>query len=160
MDQKTKKALLWIVSLLKEKNIPFRLSGGFAAQLYGSSRPLNDIDIEVPDAALDPLEPLVKKYIIWGPERWKDEVFDLLLMTLNYEGQEIDLSGVDTEKVYNKIKNQWENFSIPMNQFTLHRVEGLEIPVIKKEHLLAYKSKIQREVDLQDIQAIDSIKTQ
>lgn len=41
-------ALKWISSLLIEKDIPFAVCGGLAAIGYGSTRPLNDIDIFVP----------------------------------------------------------------------------------------------------------------
>jgi len=48
----TKKAFLWIYSLVEEKNIPFRASGGFAAKLYGADRALADIDIDYDEAKL------------------------------------------------------------------------------------------------------------
>ena len=46
-QEKTVDALRWIVGILEKKNILYQISGGFAAKLYGSSRPLNDIDIDI-----------------------------------------------------------------------------------------------------------------
>ena len=39
-------ALFWIVKILKKHKIPFHISGGFAAKLYGVKRDLADIDID------------------------------------------------------------------------------------------------------------------
>src|SRR3989338_11339919 len=41
----TQEALIWIIGVLKRHSIPFRISGGFAAKIYGSTRELADIDI-------------------------------------------------------------------------------------------------------------------
>lgn len=38
----TKRALLWIVKILKSHHVPFLISGGFVAKIYGSDRPLFD----------------------------------------------------------------------------------------------------------------------
>jgi hypothetical protein len=48
--------------------------------------------------------PLVQPYIVYGPEHYIDNEFDLLLMTLSYEGQEIDICGADTQKLYEKTR--------------------------------------------------------
>lgn len=40
-------ALHWIVGKLTSRNIPFAIVGGLAAIAYGSSRSLNDIDMDV-----------------------------------------------------------------------------------------------------------------
>lgn len=41
-------AAQWIVALLRERNIPFVICGGLAAQGYGAKLELNDIDLFVP----------------------------------------------------------------------------------------------------------------
>lgn len=48
-QEKTINALKWIIKILNSKNIPYQISGGFAAKMYGSIRPLNDIDIDIPE---------------------------------------------------------------------------------------------------------------
>lgn len=154
MKKNTENAFKWIIGLLQKNNIPFQLSGGFAAKLYGSIRPLNDIDIEVQDRYFDKLLPLVKKFLIYGPERYKDDTFDLLLMTLKYDGQEIDISGCESDKLYNQKTEQWESCGTKINDIFEKEVYGMNVPVIKWQDLVAYKKKIRRPTDLEDVEAI------
>lgn len=49
MSTKLENGLRWVVSILKKQRIPFQISGGLAAHIYGSKRPLNDIDLDVPE---------------------------------------------------------------------------------------------------------------
>jgi len=72
MKNKSKKAFKWIITVLRKNKIPFRITGGFAAKIYGSQRELADIDIEIPDSYFDKILPEVKKYIIFGPAKYKD----------------------------------------------------------------------------------------
>lgn len=51
----TEAAFKWIVGLLNKYQILFQITGGFAANLYGSKRELNDIDIDVPSARIKDL---------------------------------------------------------------------------------------------------------
>mgnify|MGYP001612639666 CR=1 FL=1 len=46
-SRNTKEAFLWIVGILKNNDVPFRISGGLAARLYGTKRKLADIDLEI-----------------------------------------------------------------------------------------------------------------
>lgn len=48
-QQNIKEALAWITNILKKYSIPFQITGGLAAILYGSKRPLEDIDIDIPE---------------------------------------------------------------------------------------------------------------
>ncbi len=154
MNRNTKVAFKWIVSILKDNKIPFEISGGLAARLYGSKRPLYDIDIDLPDKYFPQLQSLVKKYIVFGPERYHDENFDLLLMTLKYHGQEIDISDSETDQLYNSKTNKWESCNTDIKDFNSFEVFGIKVPVIKKESLIVYKQKVGRPIDQEDIKKI------
>lgn len=75
-------ALAWIADVLKSHNIPFQISGGLAAKVYGSDRPLADIDIDVPDEHLPLLADLLTDHVVWGPARYLDGEWDLMLLTV------------------------------------------------------------------------------
>lgn len=154
MGKNTEEAFKWIVSILQDNKIPFQFSGGFAARLYGSNRPLYDIDIDLPDRYFSQTQILVKKYITFGPERYHDENFDLLLLTLKYKGQEIDISGSETDQLYNKQTKQWESCNTNVTNSETIKVYGISVPAIIKEYLIAYKQKIRRTTDLDDVRAM------
>lgn len=152
--RRTKEAFIWIVGLLRKYEIPFIISGGFAANIYGSNRPLADIDIEIPDEKIFEIENDVKKFIIYGPKRYKDKEFDLLLMTLKYKGQKIDLCGINSQRLFNKNTMKWNSEQIDLSKATKKKVYNLVVPVIPLKDLIRYKKKIPRDVDIQDVKAL------
>jgi len=154
--QNTEEAYKWIVGLLHQENIPFQISGGFAARLYGSDRPLYDIDIEIHDEDFAKLLPFVKEKIIYGPDRYKDETFELLLMTLKYDGQEIDICGCDSDLLFNQETKEWESCGTDIAKAVEKEVYGVKVPIVAWQNLVAYKKKIRRPTDLEDVMNIES----
>lgn len=148
----TKEAFFWILDLLKSSEISFQISGGLAAKIYGSNRPLADIDIDVSDKDLVKLSRIINsEHIIFGPRRYKDSEFDLLLMTLRYQDQEIDICGIDSQRLFDKKKKIWTEESIDLFKAVPKEVFGRRIPVIPLNDLLDYKKRIRRDVDLIDV---------
>lgn len=153
----TKAAFLWIVGILRKNKIPYQITGGFAAKIYGSKRPLADIDIDIPENSFDKILPEVKNYITFGPKQYRAQGFDVLLMTLKYKGQLIDLSGARKCVIFNKTKNRWEKTPANLNKFRVKKVFAKKVKVILKNELVAYKSKLQRRVDKTDIRWLTGI---
>lgn len=149
----TKKAFRWIVGILRGQNIPFRISGGLAAKAYGSQRPLADIDIELQDSNIQELLPFVKGHVVEQPHRYKDAEWDVFCAVLEHSGQRIELIGADSMKIFDKTKQEWVSIGIGL-QSVQKEIFGMEVPVIPKAELIAYKSLIRREVDLADIEAL------
>ena len=151
----TAKALAWIVSILRQRQIPFQIPGGLAAKAYGSQRDINDVDIDIPDNRIPDILEVVQPYITYGPTRHRDKKWDCLLLTLNYEGQEIDISGAYSIKIHDDIRDAWidspTDFSkaIPMELF------GLTVPVMPAEDLAKYKKMLEGEHQKKDIIAIE-----
>lgn len=153
-EKNTKIAFKWIVGLLIQNDIPFQISGGFSARLYGSDRPLFDIDIDVRGRDFGKLLPFVKEYILYGPGRYRDKSFDLELLTLEYQGQRIDLGASEDSKIYNVKTQQWQKCETHFDLFKEIEIYGLKVPVITWQELIEYKEIIGRPTDLEDITAI------
>lgn len=154
-EKNTEEAFRWIVGLFRKHSIPFQISGGFAARLYGSQRELNDIDIGIPDNCFEKLYPDVKEYVVFGPAHYTSEKWDLQLMALKYKGQKIDIAGRDTIKFFYEKEKKWVPAHRDLTEGTLMEVYGLTVPVIQREKLIAYKKKLGREVDMLDVEMLE-----
>ena len=153
MEKDTKGALEWIVGILEKYEVPFQISGGCAAKIYGSPRELNDIDIDIPENYFSKIISDVKPYIIYGPDQYKDNKWGLYLMTLNYAGQEIDI-GSGNAKISTKDRDKWIDFSTDFSKAVKKTFLGLEVPVIPKEDLVNYKQLLDGEHQQVDIESI------
>ena len=151
----TEAALRFIVTLLRKYTIPFQIGGGFAARVYGSERELADIDIAMPEDRFDELLPEIREYVVSGPERYLDEQWDVQLLTLNYEGQEIELVGSMGKKFFNKQEGKWIDSPSDFSSSYFTTVYGIEVPIMAKDKLIAYKKMLGRDVDVADVKAID-----
>jgi hypothetical protein len=152
--RRSKDAFKWIVGILQKNNIPFQISGGLAAHIYGSQRPLADIDIEIPDKHFEDIILDVEKHVVYGPKRYVDKEWDILLMTMRYGNQDIDISGCETERLFDKKKKNWVKTNADLSKAVRKKVFGLAVPVIPKEDLIGYKSIIMRKVDIFDINSL------
>lgn len=159
LEEKTKNALKWILEILNKKNIPYEISGGFAAKLYGSKRLLNDIDLDVPEENFKDILPEVQSYIIFGPGHLNDGKWDLYVMTLNYKGQEIDISGAYNAKVSNKERTKWIPIPADFSKIRKLKIDAISVNIISPEDLIFYKQNLDGEHQVKDIQAINEFLT-
>jgi hypothetical protein len=144
----------WIVGLLNELHIPFEISGGLAAKVYGSQRPLNDIDIDIPEDKFDDLYNQVKEFVTFGPGRLKDERWDVMLMTLNHHGQEIDISGAYDCRICDARTGEWVEAPVDLSACEKITIFGIEVPVIARDELVKYKLMLAGEHQQEDINAV------
>lgn len=151
MSSSAKVALLWITTILTNHAVPFQISGGLAVRAYGGMRALADIDIDIAEKDFSLILEEVKPYIIFGPAHYKSDKWDLYLMTLNYQGQEIDISGAFTVKIFNSHSQTWEPIISNLANATHQTVLDLVLPIIPRDELIAYKTILGRDVDLLDI---------
>lgn len=153
---KTKAAFYWIIDVLKRLKIPFQISGGLAALAYGANRPLADIDIDIPEESFDIIKTEVKPYIIYGPDLHKSDVWELMLMQLDYHHQIIELCGAYQTKIYDKTTHRWVAIPANFSNAQTKNIFGMDVPVIAKKELIFYKKILAREVDLIDLKQMDS----
>ena len=96
---------------------------------------------------------LVKDYIIFGPARYKDENWDLFLLTISYEGQDMDFGGLET-RIFDRIKKKWITLKADLTTANVMDVYGIKVPVVNREELIAYRGALARDVDLFDIEQL------
>jgi 8-oxo-dGTP pyrophosphatase MutT (NUDIX family) len=147
-------ALRWIHEILSREKIPFVVSGGLAARLHGATRPLYDIDLDIPQSRLKDLLPHVQRYVVFGPARFQDEIFDLELLTLNVGSQLIDIAGAESVRLFDKNAGVWRADPTDLTAFELRSMCGLELPATPRDLLIRYKRWIARPTDIQDIEEI------
>lgn len=150
----TASAFCWIVGLLRKHRIPFQITGGLAARAYGSKRPLADIDMDVHEKDIPRIAALAHEYIVYGPKPFKNKNWDLVLMTIKYRGQEIDIGGAQKTRIFDHRAKQWVGIATDMHQAKLRYLYGLRVPVVSKEELIAYKSLLGRNVDKEDVRQL------
>ncbi|UCG95672.1 MAG: hypothetical protein JSV92_01320 [archaeon] len=150
MARNAGEAFRWIVGILRKQKIPFQVTGGLAARIYGSKRALADIDIAVPDRFIPKILPHVKKHFVSGPRRYRGKSFNVLLLTLKHSGQRIEISGCETEKLFWRKKRKWIGGNTNLSKAVQKKVYNLVVPTVRKRDLIEYKNKIAREVDKLD----------
>jgi len=138
-------ALDFIIPLLKAGAVPYQITGGFAVYLYGGTREVNDIDIDLPRAGLNTILPKLRPFIDSGPERYRDSTWDIELVTLTFQGQVIDLTVAEDAYIMNQRTGAREplrmNFESVRKVFAFGRTLAVQAP----EDLIEYKSKIVHE---------------
>ncbi|MFA7302597.1 MAG: hypothetical protein WC030_02515 [Candidatus Paceibacterota bacterium] len=152
----TEKTFRWLVDTLRTKRIPFVVSGGLAAQSYGSLRVLNDIDIEVHDHDIETVAKDVERYITYGPARYRDDRWDCVLLKLNHEGQEVDVCGGDTLKICDARTGEWVDSHTEFDKTEARTLFGVPVPVITRQELIEYKAMLVGEHQQVDIRAVSA----
>jgi len=160
MEDKTLEALKWIVGILNKLEVPYRIGGGFAAHIYGSSRPINDIDISLPGRFFDAIVSETKDYITAGPKHYSNEKWDCDTLSLSYHGQDIDLTDVDTLRMSNKAKTEWVS---PKEKYYVHdpvikNIVGIDVALFDPRDLIAYKKELDGDHQTIDIDAVEKYK--
>jgi hypothetical protein len=149
-----RRSFLWLIDILRRERIDFAVTGGLAARSYGAARALNDIDIDIRNADFWRLHAAVFGHVVFGPARYRDEKWDLLLMMLDHEGQIIDIAGGDDARIYDKARQAWITSRTDFADVEIRDVLGLAVPVMSPEALVAYKAMLDGACQQTDIEAI------
>lgn len=151
-EKKTEKALRWIFDILAKHKSSYLITGGFAARLYGATRKLADIDLEIPHENFEEIIKEIRPYIFWGPERYQDKNWDLMYAKLEYEGQKMDICDGDSLKIIDDKTKEVVLDGIDFSKRVQKEVFGMRVDVIPMEALIRYKSALRRDVDKMDIE--------
>lgn len=156
MGDVIKEAIDFIVPMLSKRHIPFQITGGFAARLYGATRKVNDIDIDLNTADMELLLAELADYVVEPAGRCKDTTWDLYVCTLDVNGQLIDLSGNEEAYVHNKNTGAWDILEMNFDQVVWIEAYGYVLPIQNPIDLMNYKLKIKYDEakHLEDVEAI------
>jgi len=146
-----KRTLKWIVRILKKRKIRFNVGGGLAAYVYGSKRMLVDIDLNIRNEDFEKILPDVKKYIIESPHFSKSKNWQCYYMEFEYKGIIVEIGGDKGCKMLNSKTKKWQKVRDGLFKPTIKKVFGLNLPLIPKKRLIAYKKKLMRKVDIIDL---------
>ena len=157
MEEKTLNALKWIVGILNRNNIPYCIGGGMAVYLYGSSRPVNDIDISVSGKHFPIIALLVKDYVVIGPKHYKNDKWDCTTLSLNYKGQDIDMTDVDTLLMSKKDGTGWIRNKEIYQKYpnVIKDVSSIKVSLMDPRVLLEYKQELDGEHQENDIKFLE-----
>lgn len=126
--------------------MPFRIGLEAVSQLalYGSKRPVNDIDISLSGTHFSVIVPLVQPYIVAGPKRYRNKKWDCTTLSLNYKDQDIDLTDVDTLLMRDKEGMIWKKNKAIYGKFPDQavRIGDLLVTCMHPKVLLEYKEHL------------------
>jgi len=151
MSEKVVNSLVWLKRILEEHEVPFQIVGGLAAKIHGGSRPVADIDLYIPKELAENILPSVSNYISKPLTHYVEYGWDLEYCQLIYQGQKIEIGLSPGTKIFNAITSEWIELVTDYSRSVVTSYEGVEVPVIPVSELIAYKSLLNREVDLIDI---------
>lgn len=149
-----RKTLNWLVRCFRNAQVDFVITGGLAAQSYGAARLLNDIDIDIRNADFATVRSFVEPFLTFGPARYRDQKWDLMLMTLDHEGQIVDIGGGDDVRIYDAENARWIDSPTDFMDFELRQALGVTVPVVAARALIAYKTLLDGAHQKIDIEAV------
>lgn len=146
-----RQALAWIVGLLNDLEIPFQVVGGLAARAYGATRPLVDLDFYVPTSRLADVAAAASDRVVRPPAHHRDDEWDISFMALEHDGVRIELGGADGARYFDRGAGRWTDVAIDYGVALRREVLGVEVPLMPRVALIAYKRALDRAVDRQDL---------
>src|SRR3989338_3523956 len=132
-------ALKWITNILDKEQISYQICGGVSARFFGAKRPINDIDIDIKEADFPKLHKLIKSFVMYGPEIYRDKKWDVLMMSLVYKNQLIELTNADNAKIFDAEVSKWKIFKYNLrNVYTVSWGEN-QIKLMGPKNIIEYK---------------------
>lgn len=146
-----------MVETLRRLDIPFMVVGGLAARSYGATRPLVDIDFYIPGDRFTDLVPAVADHIVFGPKPLTGAGWDLVFMKLELEGRVVEVGDGSDVRVRGGAEEPWIDVSVDFERVDHRRIFGVEVPVMRRADLVAYKRLLGRDVDLRDLAELGEV---
>ena len=151
--KKVGEALAWIVGVLERRGVPYQVVGGLAARAYGAERPIVDVDLYVPfNRARNALEE-IRPNVVWGPEHYAGEEWDLTFLKANFRGQRVELGYSSSgPRFFDRSRERMVPQRVDYDAGVRIEIFGVRAWVMPEEDLVRYKLALGRQVDLADVE--------
>ncbi len=153
-DRKVAQALRWICEVFSRAEAQYQAVGGLAARAYGATRRLVDLDFYVEGEDLPRILSCVGDSYVWGPEHFRDENWDLTFAKLKRNGVPIEIAVAEGARYFSPGLGEWLAQDVEFEDSERRVVLGVEVRVMPKRQLIAYKRALNRRVDRTDLEEI------
>jgi hypothetical protein len=153
-DQKVAEALRWICEIFGSVEAHYQAVGGLAARAYGAVRPLVDLDFYVRAEDLSRILERVGDACVWGPEHFEDGNWDLTFAKVEKHGVQIEIAEAEGARYFSPGSGEWLDQNIEFHASEKRVVLGVEVQVMPRAQLIAYKRALNRSVDRLDLEEI------
>lgn len=136
-------ALQYLIPVLHNYDFKWVITGGFACYVYGVDRLLTDIDIDIDtsihDAKFQEFLAEVEPYISQPLMNYVDDNYNNYNFELTYEGQIVDICPMKELLIYDNATSEYQNFYNDFPAIEMTEFEGLMLPLMSKQLILANK---------------------
>ncbi len=144
-----RETLKFLVEILGQHNIQYQFTGGLAGNVYGSTWPLHDIDLEVAQNDIGRVADILQDYTVRPLSRFVDEEFDLMLLGLRINQVDVEINQVEDAWIFtNGIRTQLNTDLSRKNKMNFL---NLELYVQPLEDIIKYKNLLGRQADINDL---------
>ena len=106
---------------------------------------MNDIDISIAgEKYFSVILPLVQEHVVIRPTHYQDEKWDCVTLSLNYQGQDIDLTDSETLLMRSKDNTHWIENKYIYRKYpdVVKEVDGIRVSLMDPRVLLEYKQEL------------------
>jgi len=153
-EEDIRRSLLWITLVFARANVRYQAVGGIAARAFGATRPLADLDFYLDVSDLASVLGEVREFCVWGPRHFRDETWDLTFAKVEWRGVRIELAQAEGARYYSTAERAWIDQGVDFGRSARVNVMGVELLVMPREQLIAYKQALGRPVDRLDLEKI------
>jgi hypothetical protein len=147
-----RETLKFLVEILGQHNIQYQFTGGLAGNVYGSTWPLHDIDLEVAQNDIGRVADILQDYTVRPLSRFVDEEFDLMLLGLRINQVDVEINQVEDAWIFTNGRRTQLNTDLSRKNKMIFL--ELELYVQPLEDIIKYKKLLGRAADVNDLMTL------
>jgi hypothetical protein len=146
-----RKAIHFLLDYLEQNDLEYQVTGGLAGNLYGSTWPLVDIDLEVHLNDLYKIEKDLYPYVSKHLHRYVDTEFNIWLLELKIEGIPVDINAIE-----DFFLNNGTIVEPDLQKSNKIQFDNRTVNVQPLQEIIFYKQLIGRTRDLEELTGLSS----